>query len=88
MDKGEMINCPLCGHPAYEHHEMGCWHQTSTADCDCYLNKEHVTTRAVETLQAALAVARAVIAEFVYPQAPMTPAQRAAWEAWQNLQKE
>lgn len=34
---------------------------------------------------SALAAARAVIAAFVYPYAPMTPAQREAWEAWENI---
>ena len=34
---------------------------------------------------SALAAARAVIAAFVYPHAPMTPAQRETWEAWEKL---
>lgn len=44
--------------------------------------------RRAETLQTHLSAAQNVIAEFVYPQAPMTPAQRAAWEAWEKLEKE
>lgn len=38
-----------------------------------------------DPLESTLAAARAVIAAFVYPHAPMTPAQREAWEAWENI---
>lgn len=82
-----LVECPACFDKFYFHsREDGYRIFLNTVRVGRHKHyAEDGGTTEKQPLESTLAAARAVIAAFVYPHAPMTPAQRETWEAWEKL---